>query len=239
LTFDLKSIAIFVVDVDGTLCDYEGVLSMEAAHSLQWLRKLGYEVVLASGRGVWDTYYLAHFLGLTKIVICENGGVVASSPLDITLLSDNSESLRAYELLSKRIENVKTKIVSPRFTEVVLLRNFDLEEGNKVLREEGVGAYINDSKFAYHIDRLGVDKATGLSYALKVLNLSAEQVVVIGDSKTDVPLFKQSGYSIALGNADEDVRKAASWSSRATVGEGVVEAVEHVASKFFKRTRRN
>jgi phosphoglycolate phosphatase (TIGR01487 family) len=232
----MKKISAFVVDVDGTLCDYDGLLSMDAAHSLQWLRKVGYEVFLASGRGVWDTYYLSSFLGLTKFVVCENGGVVASSPLDIVLLSDKSESLKAYDILSKQIDGVKPKIVSPRFTEVVLLRSFDVEEARKILKAEKVNATINDSKFAYHVDKAGIDKAVGLNYVLDSFKIPKQQVVAIGDSTTDVPLFRECGYSVALGNAEEDVKSSASWRVKAKIGEGVVEAVEHIADRFLKKT---
>ena len=45
----------------------------------------------------------------------------------------------------------------------------------------------------------------------KSYNISTVDTIAIGDSKSDHPVFKEAGYSIAL-NADEDTRKLATYS---------------------------
>jgi phosphoglycolate phosphatase (TIGR01487 family) len=223
----------FVLDVDGTICDYEGMLSLEAAHSIRWLRNLGFEVILASGRGPWDTFYLGVYLGCTKIAVCENGGVLMTSPTEMKLFSDKSESLRAYDALCRNIDGVELKPVSARLTEVVLLRTFDLERGQEILKRENIPVVINDSKFAFHLTRKGINKAVGLSEALKVLNVGPEETVVIGDSETDIPMFDLCGYAIAVGNATPAVKSKADFACSSEMGDGVVEAISHVAEKFL------
>ena len=127
----------FVFDIDGTICDYESLLNLEAVHSIRWLRKRGVDVLLASGRGPWDTFYLGVFMGCSKVSICENGGVLMTSPTEMKLYSDKTDSLLAYDLLSRHFD-VRVKPVSARLTEVVLLRTFDATAGQVVIDQNNL-----------------------------------------------------------------------------------------------------
>ncbi|MFI5422073.1 MAG: phosphoglycolate phosphatase, partial [Nitrososphaerales archaeon] len=218
----------FVFDIDGTICDYDGLLNLEAVHTIRWLRNLGYTVFLASGRGPWDTFYLGVFLGCTSIAVCENGGVLMTSPSEIKVYSDKAKSLEAYDLLCRHFPDVKIKPVSARLTEVVLLRTFDVKEGQKILDENGIPITINDSKFALHLSKKGLNKGKTLLEALRVLEIDPENVVAIGDSDTDVPMFEVCGYSAAVGNAPKNVKSKAKFAAMAEIGDGAVEAVSYI-----------
>ena len=50
-----------------------------------------------------------------------------------------------------------------------------------------------------------------------------------GDSETDVPLFKMAGYSIAVGNAFDDVKSHAKMVVSSHAGDGVIEALDMIA----------
>ncbi len=218
----------FVFDIDGTICDYDGLLNLEAAHSISWLRKLGYPVLLASGRGPWDTYYLGVYLGCTPVAVCENGGILMTSPTDIKIYGDKTVSLEAYDLLCKNIQEVKLKPVSARLTEVVLLRTFDASEGQKLLDSKKVAVTINDSKFALHLTKSGINKGRTLLEGLKIVGLNPKQVAVIGDSDTDLPMFEVCGFSAAVGNAPDHVKSRATFACKNPIGDGAVEAVAHI-----------
>ena len=218
----------FVFDIDGTICDFDGLLNLEASHTIRWLRNLGYTVFLASGRGPWDTYYLGVYLGCNGIAVCENGGVLMTSPSEIKIYSDKARSLEAYDLLCKHFSDVKIKPVSARLTEVVLLRTFDVKEAQKILDENGVPITINDSKFALHLSKKGLNKGKTLLEALKILEIDPKNVAAIGDSDTDVPMFEACGYSAAVGNAPDNVKSIAKFAAKAEIGDGAVEAVSHI-----------
>ena len=221
----------FVFDIDGTICDYDGILNLEAAHSIKWIRKLGYDVILASGRGPWDTYYLGVFLGCSKVAVCENGGVLMTSPMDIKLFSDKSKSLEAYDLLCKKFDDVRVKPVSARLTEVVLLRTFDKDSGQNALEQASLPINILDSKFAFHLTRKGITKALALKQALETLRISPEETVVIGDSDTDVSMFELCGHSAAVGNASDEVKSKADYVCKGEIGGGAVEAINYFIKK--------
>ncbi|MDG6998472.1 MAG: phosphoglycolate phosphatase [Nitrososphaerota archaeon] len=217
----------FVFDIDGTICDYDGLLSLEAVHSMRWLRRLGYDVLLASGRGPWDTYYLGVFIGCSKVSICENGGVVMTSPTDMKIFGDKTKGLEAYDLLSKKFD-VRVKPVSARLTEVVLLRTFEPNEGQKLLDQNNIPVTISDSKFALHLTKRGIDKSIGLRDGLTFLGITPEEVAVIGDSETDLPMFRMCAYSAAVANASKEVKDKANYVCKEEIGSGTVEAVSHI-----------
>ena len=59
-----------------------------------------------------------------------------------------------------------------------------------------------------------------------------KDVIAIGDSATDVPLFRVAKTSIALGNASEDVKSNATMVVSANSGDGVLEALDKLAPKL-------
>lgn len=224
------------VDVDGTITENGGTLNLDAVSALRWMEKLGVKVVLASGRGAWEMYALAVYAGTTRVIVGENGGVVAVSPVDVAMLSDKAASLEAYEVLSRELGDLQIRPVIPRFTEVILERTFDLEKAREILRRHDLPVTINDSKYAYHLTKLGVDKATGLRAALSYLNIPPTDTVAIGDSETDIPMFELCGYSIALANAPQSSKNRANYVSEFGMGRGLVDAVQHVVDSFLRTT---
>ena len=228
---DLKG---FAVDIDGTITEDGGIINLDAAYTLRWLNKMDYKVIFVSGRSAWEVLALSVYIGTTKVVVGENGGVVATSPVDLFLLADISYGIMGYDYLCKRIKNVKKKKGFPRLTEVVLERNFNLNEGRKILNESGLPVTIQDSKYGYHVSHETVSKANGLKIAAKNLGLDTSQIIAIGDSEIDIPMFEVCGYSVALGNAPETVKKKADFSVNFNMGEGFLEAIQHITEKFMK-----
>ena len=67
---------------------------------------------------------------------------------------------------------------------------------------------------------------------MKKFNIIKDDVIAIGDSATDVPLFKVAKTSIALGNASDLVRSEATMTVSASSGDGVLEALDKLAPTF-------
>jgi Cof subfamily protein (haloacid dehalogenase superfamily) len=53
-----------------------------------------------------------------------------------------------------------------------------------------------------------------------------EQIATLGDQPNDVLMFERSGMSIAMGNASEDVRRAATYVTASNEDEGFARAIE-------------
>jgi hydroxymethylpyrimidine pyrophosphatase-like HAD family hydrolase len=171
---------------------------------------------------------------MTRIAVGENGGAITFGPSDHKLLGNKDECMKAFELLKSKIPEAKEKPVFPRMTEVVLERTFDLELAKKIIADSNMPVDLSDSQYAFHINSKGINKGRGFSEVLTMLSASPADVIAIGDSETDVPLFKVSGLSIALGNALENVKSQASMTVSGKAGDGVIEALEYVAIKLAK-----
>ncbi len=219
----------FVTDVDGTITDGYPLIDLEAASVLRNLEKMGYRVILASGRSIYELYSLSMFLGLCKVAVGENGAVVVEgSASEIRTLADNVNPLRAREYLEKNLGSIKPKPTLPRFSEVVLERVPDVAQVRASLAASGLPVKVLDSGYAYHVVNEHVEKALGVREVLKRLGIAMEETVALGDSETDVSLFEHCGFGIAMGNSDDAARKAAGHVTKASQGQGLVEAVSYV-----------
>ncbi len=223
----------FAVDIDGTITENGGGrIHLEALEALRRLTNMGHNVIFVTGRSSVEGFLLSVFGGTTKIAVGENGGCITLDSDEHILLGDIQECKNAFEIIKNNIENVKEKSVFPRLTEVVLERTFDLELARKLLLEKNIQVELSDSQYAYHINSPGIDKGTGFTKIMKKLSISSDDVIAIGDSATDIPLFKVAKTSIALGNASDLVKSEATMVVSANAGDGVLEALDKLAPKL-------
>ena len=229
------NIKAFAVDIDGTLTENgNGMIYLPAVSKMRFLEKIGYRVFFVTGRSSIEAYVLSVFLGITRVAIGENGGVVSKGPSDHTILGNKDLCLKGFEILKQSISYVDTKPVFPRLSEVVLQRTFDIEEGKKIFKEKGLKLDLVDSKYAFHINELGVNKAKGVNLALEFLNIEPTEVVAIGDSETDIPVFGNCGLSIALGHSDDEVKVHADHVVSGKEGVGLCDAIDYVSLNYLR-----
>ena len=226
----------FAVDIDGTITENGGGrIHLDALEALRRLTNMGHDVIFVTGRSSVEGYLLSVFGGTTKIAVGENGGCITTDSDEHILLGNMDECKKAFEIIKNNIDNVKEKHVFPRMTEVVLERTFDLELARKLLKEKNISVELSDSQYAYHINSPGIDKGTGFSTIMKKLSISADDVIAIGDSATDIPLFRVAKTSIALGNASDHVKSQATMVVTAHAGDGVLEALDKLAPTLFEK----
>ena len=225
---------IFAVDIDGTITDNKGGrVDLNALSALRYLVKLGHKVIYVTGRSSIEAYILSVFGGTTRIAVGENGGIITTGPNEHKLIGNKEECIKAFEFLKVKIPGILEKPVFPRITEVVLERNFDINLGKKILEENNLDAQLSDSQYAYHINSKGINKANGFLEVMRMFSAKKEDVIAIGDSETDIPLFKMAGMSVALGNASEEVRPYAMISVLGHAGDGIIEALETIQLKLL------
>ena len=223
----------FAVDIDGTITENGGGrIHLDALDALRRLTVMGHDVIFVTGRSSVEGFLLSVFGGTTKITVGENGGCITLDTNDHILLGNIKECQNAFQIIKKNVDNVKEKPVFPRMTEVVLERTFDLDLARKVVSENGLNVELSDSQYAFHINSSGIDKGSGFSKIMKKLSILRDDVIAIGDSATDIPLFKVAKTSIALGNASDQVKSEATIVVSAKAGDGVLEALDKLAPKL-------
>jgi Cof subfamily protein (haloacid dehalogenase superfamily) len=70
------------------------------------------------------------------------------------------------------------------------------------------------------------NKGVALSELSRLLAVPLAEIAVIGDGANDIAMFEQSGLSIAMGNANPDVRRAADFVTDSNLEEGFASAIE-------------
>jgi len=220
----------FAVDIDGTITENGGGrIHLDSLEALRRLTDMGHNVIYVTGRSSVEAFLLAVYGGTTKIAVGENGGCVTFDSDEHTLLGNLEECNNAFQVIKNGIDNVKKKHVFPRMTEVVLERTFDLDLARKIIYENNIDVELSDSQYAYHINSSGIDKGSGFSKIMNKLSILRDDVIAIGDSATDVPLFRVAKTSVALGNASEQVKSEATMTVSANAGDGVLEALDKLA----------
>tara|TARA_B110000014_G_scaffold225867_1_gene184877 strand:- start:1241 stop:2005 length:765 start_codon:yes stop_codon:yes gene_type:complete len=223
---------IFAVDIDGTITlNGMGTIHLGALSRLRALKEEGHFIIPVTGRSSVEGYLLSIFGGLTHMAVGENGGCITfGDKIQHKLLGNKGECIHALATIQTKLDGeIKEKPVFPRMTEVVLERTFDIEKARKIINDENLNVILTDSGYAFHINSKGIDKGSGFLEALKILDADLNDAVVIGDSDTDIPLFKIVKNSIAVTNSTENLKKIAKIVTTKKSGEGVLEGLDMIS----------
>ena len=224
----------FAIDIDGTITlNGMGTINLDALSKLRSLKDEGHNVIFVTGRSSVEGYLLSIFGGLTHMSVGENGGCITyGDKIQHKLLGNKGECVHALATIQSRLDSeIKEKPVFPRMTEVVLERTFEIEKAKKIVDEDNLNVVLTDSGYAYHINSKGVNKGSGFLEVIKMLDVDLNDVIAIGDSETDIPLFKIVENSIAVSNSTENLKKVAKIVTTKKSGEGVLEGLDSVLSE--------
>ena len=78
------------------------------------------------------------------------------------------------------------------------------------------------------VNQKGVEKGTGLVALCNYLGVLPEEVAAVGDGEADVAMFRHAGLSIAMENAKQSVKDAASLVAPSNDRDGAVWAIERI-----------
>lgn len=72
----------------------------------------------------------------------------------------------------------------------------------------------------------GVDKGSGIREVCLRNGIKREEILAIGDSYNDLPMFEASGFSVAMGNAVRELKERADTVTGQNTENGVAQALE-------------
>lgn len=84
---------------------------------------------------------------------------------------------------------------------------------------------VKTSKYGYEITNIGINKGTGIKMIADQLNLNASEIMAIGDSGNDIEMLKYAGLGVAMGNANEHIKKIADVITSTNAEDGVAKAI--------------
>jgi len=101
----------------------------------------------------------------------------------------------------------------------------------EIAMQEALGAQataVRSQSYYLDVTAPGCDKGTFVKTMARRLELSTDAVATIGDMQNDLPMFRTSGLSFAMGNATDDVKKAATHVTASNEEEGFAKAIEMI-----------
>jgi Cof subfamily protein (haloacid dehalogenase superfamily) len=96
---------------------------------------------------------------------------------------------------------------------------------------EKFGKYVSfqqNTQYTIDITPLATTKATGLQSLAGYLGVKPAEVMVLGDGSNDLEMFEYAGIAVAMGNADNSVKKRATFITADCDNNGVAEAIGKV-----------
>jgi Cof subfamily protein (haloacid dehalogenase superfamily) len=79
----------------------------------------------------------------------------------------------------------------------------------------------------------GVSKGRGLAVLAQSIGVEQRHTVAIGDGENDLPMLAWAGISIAMGNASQLVRDAATWTTGTNAEAGVATAIKKLTEEAW------
>lgn len=230
---------LLMTDVDGTLTAKDGSIDPTVPGAVRRLEESGITVGLVSGRTLPRLDSLADCLAVGGPIIAENGAVarVARGSDLVELGYSRQPSLGALDLLKRlypgRIREREDNAV--RLVDVVFWADGVTTDE---LREHTGDVQVLDSGYILHLMPPGISKGATLLHILGDLadgGLSPEDLMVFGDSATDLSLFEIFANSVLIPNPLLDneltvaIEKAAGYTSESPDGTGFSEVAHHLA----------
>lgn len=71
-------------------------------------------------------------------------------------------------------------------------------------------------------------KANAIEILADYLHINKEEIIVMGDGANDISMFEVAGHKVAMGNANEELKKKADYITTDNNQDGVAEALEKI-----------
>src|SRR5256885_13193414 len=207
-------------DYDGTLAT-DGRVFPETLSALERLLASGRRLVLVTGRELDQLQTVCPYLDLFEYVVAENGALLYEP-------STRKETALAQRPPDSFVAALRARGVGPVSVGRVIVATWEPHETVvlETIKDHGIELQVIFNKGAVMILPAGVNKATGLSAALKKMGLSAHNAVGVGDAENDHALLALCEFSAAVANALPAVKETADLVTAPTHGPGVAEFID-------------
>ena len=176
-----------------------------------------------------ELYNIAKKAGVNFAMNVDDGRVVTKLDKD-----DNTE-----QLLKTNIESFvyKNNIVQciildddynkikNLYSDIIKVKNAAIKNQHKSLIDSGSPRTGN---IYYDITDENTNKGNAILEFCKALNIRLSDTIAIGNDYNDVPMFKVAGYSVAMKNSDDEVKKYADYVTESNDDDGVAIFLENL-----------
>lgn len=249
--------AIVFFDIDGTLCRYEDTVKDNIKSCFKRLHNGNHVVFLCTGRSPKDISNDILSLGFDGIIACMGAVIIHGNEVlqnrfitpDMLLETVGLMIERKVPALILGIDEVlRTEQMKPTPLETGIVRSVeDLYRNGKLVEISSLDIeYPNVSALGKireimdkHSDLIEYNETSGQTRLKGVNKAEAIRVVLaryshenlksyaIGDSQNDIEMLNCVDVGIAMGDAPDSVKSAASWTTSTVEEDGVCNAMKH------------
>ncbi len=224
-----------MTDVDGTLTVDGECFDPAVAKCVSRLQADGIQVGLVSGRDLPRLEKIVSLIATKGPLIAENGGVARLTPSGplVELGYSRGPALEAVAKLKSAFVGAIVELEDNRNRLVDVTISSDgvpVEE----LHKQVPGIQLLDSGYMVHLMPEGISKGGTLKSLVVRMGLSTDEVIVFGDSPTDVSLFACFSNSVLVNNPrlSKDQLRAvdglSTYASDLPVQKGFCQVAEHI-----------
>jgi hydroxymethylpyrimidine pyrophosphatase-like HAD family hydrolase len=208
---------VLATDYDGTIAK-DGALDARTVDALRKLLGTGRKLVLVTGRELSDLKRVCPHLDLFQLVVAENGALLYRP-------ADKTQTVLADPPPPAFVAELERRGVAPLTTGASIVATWEPHSQTVLdtIRDLGLELQVIFNKGAVMVLPAGVNKATGLTAALRELRLSPRNVLAVGDAENDHSFLKLCELSAAVANALPAVKEAVDIVTQADHGAGVAE----------------
>jgi Cof subfamily protein (haloacid dehalogenase superfamily) len=247
-------IRLMLADVDGTLVTQDKVLTDKAIAAVHRLRDAGILFAITSGRPPRGMAMLIEPLDLQTPIAAFNGGLLVDRDMTVieqrvvpehvvrpiaALMASFDLSVWLYRGADWYVPDLKgphvdreawTVKFEPKLMTGIDGLTSDVAKIVGVSEDHHAVSKASAASQPYYLDVTHPDANKGAvaRYLAKRYKLSTDEIATIGDMPNDVLMFAHSGLSIAMGNADVQVQRAARRVTETNEKEGFADAVERL-----------
>jgi HAD superfamily hydrolase (TIGR01484 family) len=213
------------------VCDYDRTLATggrveeDVIAALKRVQSSGRKLLLVTGRKLDDLMRLFPHLDLFDRVVAENGALLYQP-------ASREEKVLGEPPKAEFIEQMRQRGVSTIGVGHVIVATREPYEkiALEVIRDLGLELQVIFNKGAVMILPSGLNKATGLTAALRELNLSPHNAVGVGDAENDHAFLSLCECAVAVANALPIVMERADYVTQADHGKGVIELADKLVA---------
>jgi HAD superfamily hydrolase (TIGR01484 family) len=210
---------VLATDYDGTIAT-DGALDAATVGALRNLLATGRRIVLVTGRELPDLQQVCPQLDLFELVVAENGALLYRP-------SNKTKTVLGEAPRPEFVAELERRGVAPLSVGASIVATWEPHSQTvlDVIRDLGLELQVIFNKGAVMVLPAGVNKATGLTAALRELRLSPRNVVAVGDAENDHSFLKLCELSAAVSNALPAIKSEVDVVTTADHGAGVAELV--------------
>lgn len=207
-------------DYDGTIAT-DGRVDQTTYLALKRWQEAGRSLIMVTGRRHDNLYEVFPEVKSFDCIVSENGALLSFPHTGVEKLLASPPS----DLLIKTLQERQVKPLSIGRGIIGTHTPHDVT-AISIIQELNLPWQISYNKGSVMLLPQGVDKKSGLTTALTMINLSPNEVVGVGDGENDLPLLDLCGLSVSVNNALPMVKEASDWVMTKNRGAGVVELID-------------